>query len=458
MKISSALMGILMIFLMVTAASAAGSSGSSTSSVSASTTSSSSSTSSAGSSTTLTGEQALSQVYVSSVTVDPQEFYPYEQGTITVQVTNSGSQSVAFENADILDNNVYIEDEEHNPYRGMIYLGPGNTMTYTFLVVAKPPEGTYFPMFTLASRDAGSIRYPIRVKIDSTPVESSFSIVPDNFAVGSTDNVNLTINNPRESAITNVVISPQGSGFGITPDKVFLASVPAQSSVAVPFAITPQKETTVNFGIQYNNGLMNPHSDSISLPLVIGASKTAANPVINNLALTTPGSYYQLTGDVTNTGITDASGVTLSTGAPVQPVEPYAQYAVGSLTSNDFSSFTLTFTGQDLSAVPITVQWKDASGNSLNMVKTVDLRSLAYSSSTGSTRTGSSGSGSTGSASTAGSSGAANRGGGSMFGIGGGRAGGLSAFYPVIAGGIIVIAAIVLYIKRKWILAKFKKQ
>lgn len=456
MKIFSALMGILMLVLVLMVAGAAGASASSTSSVSASTTSSSSSS---GSSTTLTGEQALSQVYVSSVTVNPQEFYPYEKGTITVQVTNSGSQSVAFENADILDNNIYIEDETHNPYRGMTYLGPGNTMTYTFQVVAKPPEGTYFPLFTLASRDSGSLRYPIMVKIDSTPIESSFSLVPDNFAINSTDTVNLTINNPRESAITNVVITPGESGYGITPDKVFLDSVPAGSSVTVPFAITPSRETTAAFSIRYNNGLMNPHSDSISLPLVIGPSKTAANPVINNLALTMPGTYYQLTGDVTNTGITDANGMTLSTGAPVQPADPYAQYAVGSLTSNDFSSFTLTFTGNDLSAVPITVQWKDANGNSLSRVKTVDLRSLAYSSGTGSTRTGSSGSGTTGSASIAGSSGAANRGGGgSMFGIGGSRAGGLSAFYPVIAGGIILIIAIVLYLKRKWILAKFKKQ
>jgi len=451
MKIFTALMGILMICLMMTAASAAG--------VSASTTSSSSSTSSVSASTTLSAEQALSQVYVSSVTVDPQEFYPYEEGTISVQVTNSGSQSVAFSDADILDSHIYMEDEAHNPYRSMIYLGPGNTMTYTFKVVAKPPEGMYFPLFTLASQDAGSLRYPIMVKIDSKPIELSFSLVPDNFALHSTDNVNLTIYNPREGAITNVVITPGGTGFGITPDRVFLASVPAQSSVNVPFAITPDKATTVNFSIQYDNGPMNLHSDSISLPLNIGPSKTAANPVINNLALTTPGTYYQLTGDVTNTGITDANGMTLSTSAPVQPVDPYAQYAVGSLTSNDFASFTLTFTGQDLSAVPITVQWKDASGNSLSTVQTFNLRSLAYTSGTGNTRSGSSVSGSTGSsASTAASGGAANRGGGGMFGIGGSKAGGLSAFYPVIAGGIVVIAAIVLYIKRKWVLARFRKQ
>jgi archaellum component FlaF (FlaF/FlaG flagellin family) len=413
--------------------------------------------------TASTSEQALSQVYVSSVTLDPQEFYPYEHGTITVQVTNSGSTSVAFEHADILNsNNIYIEDETHNPYQTMTYLGPGITTTYTFDVVAKPPEGTYYPVFSLSGRDFGSLLYPIPVKIDSTPIEEAISVRPDNFAINNTDTVNLTINNPREGDITNVVITPEGSGFGVTPDKVYLASVPAQSSVNVPFAITPYQAGTVDFGIQYNNGVMNKHSDTLSLPLNIGTSKTAAATVLNDLALTEVNGAYQLTGDVTNTGITDANGVVVSVGAPAHPVEPYSSYAIGSLTSNDFSSFTITFTSTDLSAIPIETSWKDANGNTLNSVQTIDLRSL-ISAGTSGTRSSSSGGSYSGSATgssaaSAGGSNAAARGGGGLFGIGGSRGGGLSSFYPVIIGTIVVIAAIVLYVKRKWILAKFRKQ
>ncbi|MGB8218795.1 MAG: hypothetical protein WCE46_00230 [Methanoregula sp.] len=456
MKIFTALMGIMMLCLMVAAASAAANPQTTT------TSSASSGTSSVSSSTTISAEQAFSQVYVSSVTVDPQEFYPYEHGTISVQVTNSGSTSVAFERADILNNNIYIEDETQNPYQSMTYLGPGVTTTYTFDVIAKPPEGTYYPVFSLASRDSGSLRYPIQVKIDSTPVEEAISVRPDNFAINNTDNVNLTINNPREGDITDVVITPEGSGFGVTPDKVYLASVPAQSSVNVPFAITPYQAGAVNFNIQYNNGVLNQHSDNLSLPLNIGTSKTAAATVVNDLAITESNGAYQLTGDVTNTGITDANGVIVSVGAPAHPVEPYSSYAIGSLTSNDFSSFTLTFTSTDLSAIPIETEWKDANGNTLNSVQTFDLRSLAAG--TSGTRSGSSGSSSFGSttgsssAANAGGSNAAARGGGGLFGIGGSRGGGLSSFYPVIIGTIVVIAAIVLYVKRKWILAKFRKQ
>ena len=43
-------------------------------------------------------------------------------------------------------------------------------------------------------------------------------------------------------------------------------------------------------------------------------------------------------------------------------------------------------------------------------------------------------------------------GGGSMLGMG--RGNGISAFYPVIAGGIILVVAIVLWVKRKPIKAK----
>ncbi len=458
MKIFTALIGVMMMCLLIAAAGASG-----TTSAQATTTSSASSgTSSVSSSTTISAEQALSQVYVSSVTVDPQEFYPYEHGTITVQVTNSGSTSVAFERADILNSNVYIEDETHNPYQAMTYLGPGVTTTYTFDVVAKPPEGTYYPVFSLASRDSGSLLYPIQVKIDSTPINEAISVRPDNFAINNTDNVNLTINNPRDGDITDIVITPEGSGFSTTPDKVYLASVPAQSSVNVPFAITPSQAGTVNFNIQYNNGVLNQHSDNLSMPLNIGTSKTAASTVVNDLALTEVNGAYQLTGDVTNTGITDANGVVVSVGAPAIPVEPYSNYAVGSLTSNDFSSFTLTFTSMDLSAIPIETVWKDANGNTLNNVQTFDLRSLAAG--TSSSRSGSSGGSYSGSAtgssaaSAGGSYGGAARGGGGLFGIGGGRGGGLSSFYPVIIGTIVVIAAIVLYVKRKWILAKFRKQ
>jgi hypothetical protein len=150
----------------------------------------------------------------------------------------------------------------------------------------------------------------------------------------------------------------------------------------------------------------------------------------------------------------------LTVAPPAKAVEPYAKYAIGSLASDDFSSFELTFTSSDLSLVPLVVQWKDADGNSFSITQNLDLGST--SDSTSSTRTGSSGSsgitGATAGSSAARTGGGGPAGGGSIFGFGGSRGGGISSFYPVIAGGILLIVGIVVYKKRKWLSAKLKRK
>ena len=252
--------------------------------------------------------------------MDPQTFYPYEQGTITVTISNSGTQSVALTSATIIDSNIVVQN--NNPYNTLVYIGPGNTLTYTFLVTAKPPVGTYFPLFTVASRDAGSIRYPIQVDVDATDIQAAISQKPDNFAISTLDTVNLTLINPRAGDISNVIITPASDGATVSPAQYFLKTLSAGSSADIPFDITPNQQSNVTFHISYQNGLKNQHSQDVVLPLNIGQDKTAAAPIINNIVLVNQGTSYQITGDVSNAGITDANAMILSVSAPAQGVEP----------------------------------------------------------------------------------------------------------------------------------------
>jgi hypothetical protein len=458
MRFITIVLGIVLIFLMVGAVSAA------------SPTPTPGTGSSSSSSTTLSGSAITAQLQVTSVTLDPQVFYPGDEGTVTVQVTNSGTQSVTLESADILDpdNVIRVVNEQKNPYNTYIYVGPGSTMTYNFLVTAVGMDGTYFPLFTAATDQGSSVRYPIQVQVDSTDISAAIGVKPTNFVLNTTSNVNVTLINPRQGAISNVIITPQGSGFSISPTVAFLPAVGAGSSVGTTFAVTPSQAGSITFNITYYNGALNPRATSVVLPINLGTATTAATPVINDVAVTDAGSTYTMTGDVTNDGVTDATGLIIYPLSPAQPVQPYANFPVGSLASDDFSSFTLTFTTSDLSAVPIEIDWKDANGNALSTVQTLDLRPLISGSTSGSRSGSYSSSGSsTGSTSTGGSAASAagggyagaRPGGGGGFGIfGGGRGGGLSAFYPLIEGAIIVIAGIVLYTKRKQIAARLKKK
>jgi hypothetical protein len=191
-------------------------------------------------------------------------------------------------------------------------------------------------------------------------------------------------------------------------------------------------------------------------------------PVLNDVALTTSGSNYDITGDITNAGITDAYGVIVNVGSPATGTGTYPVYAIGSIAADDSGSFELTFTSSDLSGVPVIISWKDASGNDYSVTKTLNLNSL---SGTGSSTASSSSKTSSSSASSMSGPGGMGGGpGGDMGGPGGsssssatslltgGKGAGISSFYPVIGAVIILIVGIVLWKKRKWISLKLNKK
>jgi len=408
-----------------------------------------------------TAQDAASLVYVSSVNIDPEVFFPYEQGTIIVTLVNSGTSSVGLSNPDILSDKIHIINKD--TWNTMSFIGPGSTMTYSFLVKADPPDGTYFPLFSVGTQNSGSIHYPLTIKVDSADIKASISQKPDTFALSTKDTVNVSIINPRGAAIKNIIITPSGQGIEVSPPQKYVSTLNGQSSVEIPFSVTPNQDSTLTVHISYQNG-DNDHSTEVILPMVLGDNKKAAIPVVNNVALVSSGTYYSLTGDVNNAGLTDAKSMVVTVGSPANAVEPYAQYAIGSLAADDFSSFEITFSSNDLSSVPLVITWKDNDGNSFRSTKSLNLRTSSGSGSTG-TVTGNSGS-SSGSVTpvTTGSTGARNSGGfsggpggGSIFGFGGSRGGGIGSFYPVIAAGIIIIAGIIVWMKRKWIAAKLKK-
>ena len=422
-----------------------------------STSTSSSSTSST--STSTSAQDAAALVYISNVTMDPPVFYPYEQGTIYVTLTNSGTSSVGLENADILDNKVNIINK--NSWNAVSYIGAGSTLTYSFQVTIDPPDGTYFPLFSVNTVSAGSINYPFVIKVDSTDINAYISQKPDTFSRSIAGTVNLTIVNPRAGSIRNIQIIPSGNGIVSSPTQKYITSLDGRSFIEVPFSITADQESPVTFHISYLNGEV-PHSLDVILPITFGNDKTAAVPVVNNVILTSKGSYYEITGDVTNTGITDAKGLLVTVDSPATGTGTYPQYAIGSLAADDSGSFDLTFTCRDLSSVPLVMKWKDANGNDLSTTKVLDLSSTSGSGTTG-TASSSAGTktGTTTGISAIGTGGPSGMGGPggstSLFGISSNGAG-ISSFYPVIAGGIILVVGIVLWKKRKWLSLKLKKQ
>ncbi|MEI7856475.1 MAG: hypothetical protein WCH85_03120, partial [Methanomicrobiales archaeon] len=73
-----------------------------------------------------------SMLYVSSYSMDPAVLYPYEQGTVSVTLGNSGNQSVGLSNPNLISDTITIDKKDS--WNTMSYIASGSTITYSFLV------------------------------------------------------------------------------------------------------------------------------------------------------------------------------------------------------------------------------------------------------------------------------------------------------------------------------------
>lgn len=411
-----------------------------------------------------------SYVYVSAVTMDPEVFYPYETGTVSFTLTNDGNTSVGITHPNLLAAGNDISIVKEDKWQTLSYVGSANTITYTFDVTINGMDGKYFALFSVETKDGQNIHYPVTFEVDSEDLHAAISKKPETFTLDSEASVNLSLINPRDGAIKSIYITTNDSGSDITPSMTFVSEVPANSVVEVPFTIVPHKATTITFNVNYQNGDVKRET-SVVLPINPGNAKDAAVPTVNNLALTSSGNTYDLTGDITNTGVTDANGVVVTVGLPAKGTGTYPEYAVGSLASDDSSSFEVTFTSSDLSSVPLVIKWKNSAGTDFSISKTLDLTIYSGSGGMPSASTTKSSSAKSSSSSMSGPGGMGGPGGDMSGGPGGSSSssssvlssitnpkGGLSSFYPVIAMVVLIIAGAVVYRKRKWIMSKLKKQ
>ena len=435
---------ILMLLLVVPAAYAA------------TDTSSTSSTSSSTSSSSTSSADAAALVYVTNVTLDPEVFYPGETGEVTITLKNDGSTSVGLTSPDILSDKVHVVKKDN--WETMSFIGAGATLSYSFQIKVDPPDGNIFALFTVATKDAGSIHFPFVVKVDSKDLLATSAGKLDAFTQSTEETVNISIINPREGAIKNILIVPSGEYATINPPQKYISSIASETEIDVPFTVIADQETNLTFHISYQNGDTS-HSADVFYPVKFSEDKEEAVPIINNVVLTSKGTYYDLTGDITNTGITDAKGLVVSVGSPAKGTGTYPEYAIGSMAADDSGSFDVTFSCSDLSSVPLAITWKSSTGDTYSLTKILDLTS-----SSGASTSSSSGSGTSGGTSSSSSMAGGPSDMGGMGGPGGStslfsaKGNGISSFYPVIAAGIIIVAGIVLWKKRRWLSAKIKKQ
>jgi len=309
-------------------------------------------------------------IAVVSSSLDPPVMMSGDTGTLTIVVQNNGADPVAIQSARLYGKGVVPTTD---PYLAVGEIGGGNTRSFTFTVRADAGEGTFYPTFVLDFRDGGSLRYPVLIQVEDTPLSISMVKKPDAFSEGRTAGITLMVGNPRPNAVSGVQVVPEGTGFSVTPTSGFVGGLEPDASGTVTFNLTPETETDVTFRVVWRNGI-NTHTTDLVLPVTFGEDKKRANPVITNVEVTPISGGYRIVGDVMNAGLESARSVMIAPASPAIPIDPFRVYVVGTLDSDDISSFEVTLrVDAAVEDVPLIVEYRDDDGNLYTSTRTVGL-------------------------------------------------------------------------------------
>ncbi len=316
------------------------------------------------------------QIAVTHVEISPSLLMRDDTGLVTITVQNTGSESLTLRGATFSAKE--LTTVNYQTYASSGTIGPGTTREFTFTIRADPPDGIYYPKFSL---DLGteSFRTYIPIQIESTPIDVSVNSRPDTFTQGVKEEITLVIGNPRQNTLTGISVTPVGNGIVSTQTRVFIGDLAPGQSTKVVFTLAPMEKGDVTFLVEYRNGI-NSHTESVTIPVTFGTDKMAANPLVNNIEIASSGATYTLSADVTNAGLSDARSIVATVGSPAQPTDPYPMYVVGTLEPDDFSSFDLTFLAPGMTSIPLILQYKDTSGNNFETTITVNLQGNGLSS------------------------------------------------------------------------------
>ncbi|MDD4127021.1 MAG: hypothetical protein PHV39_04975, partial [Methanomicrobium sp.] len=250
---------------------------------------------------------AASHISVLSCDIDPDVLMDGDTGNLKIVIKNTGTESVTIRRATILTKDLVLKNDQ--AYATADSIGPDVSKEFTFTLEAKE-DGIFYPKLYLDFSGGGSLSYPVMVKVESTPPELSVLDKPDVFQKDVTDTVRLVIGNPRENTLNGIIVRPVSDNASFKQTSVFVGELKSNGYSEIAFDVTPINEGEIRFVAEYRNGV-NHHETETAIPVIFGEYKKSANPVVNNLELTSSGKGYMVSGDVTNAGLENAKSIVI---------------------------------------------------------------------------------------------------------------------------------------------------
>ncbi len=309
--------------------------------------------------------------------IEPEVFMPGDMGTVIVTLENMATGEIYVEEDDeTLDMNAYIASASldgngnleilDKSYTDIGLLGPGDTLKLTFNIKVKETAKTgvhFVDLIIVGGSNMYDLNYRIPVKVDDRNVKVILSNLPSTL-MNEVSTVSVDVVNRRPNDVTSVIVTPYAEGMTFSPSDYFVGSIPEGNKSTATFTLNTMSSeegySNISFSATYFNGDNLHNSDTATKDVRIIKQSPL---VFTGIEIEKAGNKYTISGDLNNFGITDAKNVMVSIDdvEGVEPVQPYANYFIGTLEADDFSSFDLSarVTSENISAIPVLIEFRD---------------------------------------------------------------------------------------------------
>jgi hypothetical protein len=292
-------------------------------------------------------------VTIRSYLVTPSILLPGDQGTITITIANTAGEASQTESMvqtltgttvtttstkdiTVLVNSVYMYGQGVEVLEGNFQevgaLGPGQSMTLTFLIRAPEQAGMYFPEVWIRIPQGTSVKYPIPVNVNS-PISIQKqailileSATPDSANPGDEVPVTLTVRNDGQLLAEGVtlrvgnvstLVAPKGSDFY---HLGFIGSGRAKTALLVLLSDrgTSPGLTQVPVTLQYTSvdGALHTQTSAINL-VMKGKGELGFVSVDTSPRRVAENQPFDLTIRIENTGTGEAKQVAATVDLPM---------------------------------------------------------------------------------------------------------------------------------------------
>lgn len=324
--------------------------------------------------------------------VEPGVFMPGDTGTLTVELRNMASGEVYVrENDETFDMNAYIASANLKGSRDITILdgrqtnvgllGPGDYIRLAFNIEANESSSNgmhFLELEVIGGSNMYNLNYRIPVKVDDRDLKLIVSDMPPILMKEYTI-VNVEVVNLRQNEITGVMVTPKGKDIKFFPANAFVGTINGGNRSTATFTLntmTSEKgDKDIQFSTTYFNG-DNLHTSSDTNYTVQVVDQTAL--ILSAIELNRIGNTYTISGDINNFGTTDAKNVMISIieTENITPVQPYEKYFVGTLESDDFSSFELSASTQEnnVEEIPLLIEFRNTNNAYAHINENITLQ------------------------------------------------------------------------------------